>query len=71
MLANLDRFSSQDEELLGSLGQETRELVHKNVLNLVRLLDFDTDADTVDTGLDEDPFRLIARDCERVQKKFW
>lgn len=44
--------------------------MYQDVLNLIRLLDFDADAHTVYTGLDKYPFILIARNCERIQKDF-
>jgi hypothetical protein len=34
----IDRLPPQDEERLRSLRQETRELVHQDVLDLIRLL---------------------------------
>lgn len=39
----LDSFSPQHKERLCSLRQKTCELVHKDVLDLVGLLDLDTD----------------------------
>lgn len=42
----------------------------QDVLNLVRLLDLDADADTVDTGLDEDALVLVAGYRQGVQEDF-
>lgn len=38
------------------------------MLNLISLLDFDANADTVDTGLDQNSFILISRHSQRIQK---
>lgn len=64
----LDGLPAQDEEGLGSLGQEARKLVDQNVLNLVGLLDLDADADRVDAGLDEDALVLVAGNRQRRQE---
>lgn len=56
-----DRFSSQDEEGLGSLGQETGKLVHEDGFDLIGLLDLDADADRVDAGLNQHPLVLVTR----------
>lgn len=63
----LDWLPTQDKEGLRSLGQEPRELVHQDILNLVRLLYLDADANTVDAGLDEDSLVFIPGDSERVE----
>lgn len=63
----LDRLPPQNEERLRSLRQESRELVHQNVLNLVRLLYPYADAHTVDRGLDEDSLFLVSRHGKRVE----
>jgi hypothetical protein len=44
------------------LRQEARELVDQNMLNLIRLLDFDANAHTVYARLDEHPLILVSRD---------
>ena len=59
-MADLDGLPPQDEEGLGSLRQETGELVDKDMLNLVGLLDLDGHADGVYTGFDEDPLVLVS-----------
>lgn len=64
---HFDRLSPQDEELLCSLGQEAREFVHKNVFDLVCLLNFDTNADAVHARLEQDALGFVARNCEGIQ----
>jgi len=59
---SLNRLSPQNEESFRSLRQEAGEFVDQNMLNLIRLLDLDADADTVYAGLDEHPFVLVSRD---------
>lgn len=68
---HLDRFPSQDEEGLGSLSEETRELVDQDVLNLVCLLDTYTDPHTVYTGLNKNFLVFISSHGERVEEHFW
>jgi hypothetical protein len=63
-------LASQDEEGFGTLSEEASELVDKNSLNLVCLLDLDADAHTVDTRLDEDLLILVTCDDQGVQKNF-
>lgn len=63
---NLNRLPPENKEVLRSLRQEPRELVHQNMLNLICLLDLDADTDRVDTGLDEDPLVLITGYRERI-----
>lgn len=63
-----DGLAAQDEEALGALLQEARELVHEDVLDLVGLLDLDADAHAVDAGLDEHALVLVARDGQRRQQ---
>lgn len=70
-MAYLDRLPPQDEETLCSLFQEARELVYKDVLDLVGLLDLDADADGVDGGFDEHALVLVACDGKRCQQDFW
>lgn len=65
---HLDRLSPQNQKVLGPLRQEPRKLVHQDMLNLIRLLDLDADADGVDARLDEDPFVLVPGHRERVQQ---
>lgn len=62
----LDRLPPQDEESLRSLRQESRELVHQNMLDLVRLLYPYAHTHTVDRRLDEDTFFLVSRDGQWV-----
>lgn len=44
----LDRLPPQNKERFRSLRQKPRKLVHQNMLDLIRLLDFDTDTNRVD-----------------------
>ena len=60
-------FSSQHEESLSSLGKESSELVHQDMLDLVRLLDLDTDPYAINAWFDKDTFVLVACDGQRVQ----
>ena len=57
----LDRLPPQDEESLRSLRQESRKLVHQDMLDLVRLLYPYANTHTVHRGLDEDTFFLVSR----------
>lgn len=61
-------FPPQDEERLGSLRQEARELVDQDMLNLVGLLDLDADAHRVYARLDEDALVLVARNRQRCEE---
>lgn len=45
--------------------------MHQYILNLVCLLDLDTDAYTVDAGLDQDLFILVSGHGQRVEEDFW
>lgn len=44
--------------------------MHQNVFNLICLLDLDTNAHTVDAGLNQDPLVLVSRYGEGVQQNF-
>ena len=66
--SNLDGLPPQNEEGLGTLCQESGELVDQDVLNLVGLLDLDADPYAVDAGLDEDTLVLVAGNRERRQQ---
>jgi hypothetical protein len=70
-LTYLNRLPPQDKKGLCALRQESRELVHKDMLNLIRLLDLDADSNAIDAGLDQDALVLISGDGERVQQHFW
>lgn len=65
---HLDWFPPQDEESLGSLGQESGKLVDQDVFDFVGLLDLDADAHTVDAGLDEDSLVLVSGNDQGVQQ---
>src|SRR5437762_12376626 len=69
-VVSLHRLPPQYEKGLGALRQEPGELVHEDILNFIRLLDTDADADRVDGGFDQDPLVLVARDREWVQEEF-
>jgi len=66
--AHLYRLPPQNEKGLRSLGQEPRELVYKDVLDLIRLLYPYADSYTVDAWLDEHSLVLVSGYCERVQE---
>ena len=59
---HLNRFSPQDKERLRPLRQESRELMDQDILNLIRLLDLDANAHTVDAWLDQDALVLVSCD---------
>lgn len=58
----LNSLPPQYEKSLRPLRQESRKLVHQYILNLIRLLDLDTDADAVHTWLDQNSFVFVAGD---------
>ena len=64
-----DRFPPKDEESLRPLCQKSRKLMHKDILNLVRLLDLDGNADTVHARFDQDALVLIAAYAERIEQE--
>lgn len=66
-IISLDRFPPQNIKALRALGQEACKLVHKDMLNLVGLLDLDAYPHAVDRRLNVDLLVLIAGDGERVQ----
>jgi hypothetical protein len=66
--ANLDGLPPEDEEGLGTLCEESGELVDQDVLNLVGLLDLDADSYAVDAGLNEHALVLVAGNCQRRQQ---
>jgi hypothetical protein len=53
------------------LRQETRELVDKDMLNLIGLLDLDADSDGVYARLDKDALVLVARNRQRLKEYLW
>jgi hypothetical protein len=61
-----NRFPPQDKESLRSLRQETCELVDKDMLDLIGLLDLYADAHGVDTRLDEDALVLVSSNRQRL-----
>lgn len=56
----LDWFPPQHDEALRPLHHESRELVTQDPLNLVRLLNLDTESNGVDRRLDEDTLVLVS-----------
>lgn len=44
--------------------------MYQDILNLIRLLDLDTDANTVYTRLDQDTFILVSGDYKGSQEDF-
>lgn len=62
----LNWLPPQNEKGLRPLCQESRKLMHKDVLNLVRLFDLDTDSYTVDAGFNEYPLILVARHVQFI-----
>ena len=70
MALYLDCFPPQNEERLGSLSKKTCELVDKDVLNLICLLDSYADPYAVDAGFYKNLLILIASNCEWVQQDF-
>ncbi len=65
-LAYLDWLSTENEECFCTLGQESRKLMHKYVLNLIGLLNLDANTDAVDAGLNENTLVLVSRNGERI-----
>jgi hypothetical protein len=65
---NLDGLSAEDEEGLGSLGQESGEFVDQDVFYLIGLLDLYADADAVDARFNEDSFVVVSRNGQGVQQ---
>jgi len=68
--AYIDRLPPQDEERLRSLRQESRELVHQDMLDFIRLLDPYADSHTIHRRLDEDTFFLVSRHGQWVEDEF-
>ena len=62
------RLPPHDDELLGPLRQEARELVAEDLLDLVGLLDREGDPHGIHGALDEAPLLVRARDGDRVQQ---
>ena len=56
---HLYRFSPEYEERLCSLCQETCEFVDQNIFDLVGLLDFYADPNTIYARFDEDPLIFV------------
>jgi hypothetical protein len=67
---HLNRLPPQHKESLRPLRQEPRKLMHQDMLNLVRLLDLDADAHTVDARFDEDTLVFVSRHGKGVEEDF-
>lgn len=65
MCTHLDRLPPQNKEVLRPLLKEPREFMHKDILDLVRLLDPYADAHTIHAGLNQHPLVLVPRDRQR------
>ena len=65
----LNRLSSEDEEVLSPHHHEPHELLAKDLLNLIRLLNGNGYTNGVYRGLDLDFFLLVSADDERGQQK--
>ena len=70
-LTYLDRLPPQNEEGLRSLRQEARELVHQDMLDLVRLFYPYANAHAVDRGFNKDTFFLVSRNGQWVEDELW
>ena len=57
---HLDGLSTQHDEALRSLHQESCKFMAEYPFDLVCLFDFDANADRVDRGLDKDSFVFIS-----------
>ncbi len=60
----------QYEKSLRPLCQKPCKLVHQDILNLVCLLNLNTDAYAVDTGLDQNSFVFVSGDSQRIEQDF-
>ena len=67
----LHGLSPQYEERFRPLCQKSGELVHQNVFNLVGLLNFDANPDTIDARFYQNFLVLVSRNCQRVEEDFW
>jgi hypothetical protein len=62
-----DRFPSQDNKTLCATCEESGEFVSEDTFNIIGLLDFDTDPDSIDGWLNENVFILITSNMHRIQ----
>ena len=67
---HLNSLPPQNNESLRSHSHESSELFTQNPLDLVGLLDGDGESNRIDTGFDENAFRLISGDKEGLEKGF-
>lgn len=65
----LDGLPPEDKEGLGALLQEPSEFMDQDMLDFIRLLYPNADANAVDTGFDENLLILVARNGQGVEKK--
>ena len=63
-----DRFSTQNDEILGAHHHKTHELVTKYLLDFVRLLNADADAKRVDGALDENALLFVSAHDDRREE---
>lgn len=64
-----DGLSAQDDEVFGSHHHEAGEFVTKDLLDLVGLLDGNTDSHGVHRGFDENSLLLVTRNNNRIQNE--
>lgn len=69
-LAYRYRFSSQDDKTLCPSSEESSQFVSENPFNVIRLFDFDANADGVNGRFDKDLFVLVASDVHWIQNDF-
>lgn len=70
-VVSFHRYSSHDNELLGSLHQKTSEFVTQNDFNFIGLLDTNTHAGRIDGRFNQAFLVLIAADQNRIQNQFF
>jgi len=58
----LDGLATEDEEVVGTLGEEAHETLGKDLVQLIELLQTDRDTDAVHTCLDENTLLLVTGD---------
>ena len=65
-----NRFPSQDDKTLCPSSKESSQFMSQNAFNVIRLFDFDANADGVDGRFDKDLFILVASDVHWIQNDF-
>jgi len=66
---NLDGLSSENDEVLGTLAQETNKLFAQKLFKVISLLNLDADADGVDGRLDQNTLVGVTTDDDWVQNQ--